>query len=430
VHLKAMLIAAFGPFFEAFDQQNIIYVLPALLVPFGLSATEAGFIAASGLYGMALGCLIAGPLADRLGRKRMFQYFLIWFAVWTGVCALAWDLTSLATMRFILGVGLGGELPVGVALMSELLPRSGRRLLPVYQSFFGLGQLAAAGVALVLVPSSPQGWRLVFVVGLAPLLLGAVLRRRLPESARWLAYKGRLEEARRAVDALRGGSTSRRLETSADAAAELTWSQAPTSAGCDLFRGTWARRTLVNVVYWLVSWLAAGAFALLYVYLASQGFSLQSTLTFGLISTLASVPGYWVSAYLIERVGRKPTLAAYALVGAAGYWAVVRTADPGAVAASLLVINFSTIGAIGAAYTYLAEQYPTAIRATATAWVNVVARLALASGAVLVGALTDRIGPQNAFTVSAVLFVLAGLVVMLFGIETRGKSLEQIEALT
>jgi MFS transporter, putative metabolite:H+ symporter len=97
----------------------------------------------------------------------------------------------------------------------------------------------------------------------------------------------------------------------------------------------------------------------------ARGFSLQSTLTFGLISTLASVPGYWVSAYLIERIGRKPTLAAYALVGAA-----------------------------------------------------------------IVGALTDRIGPPNAFTFSAVLFVLAGSVVLLFGLETRGKSLEQIEALT
>ena len=169
-HLKTLLIAGFGPFFEAFDQQNIVYVLPALLVPFGLSATQAGLIAGSALYGMALGCLVAGPLADRVGRKRMFQYFLIWFTFWSGVCALAWDLTSLAAMRFVLGVGLGGELPVGVALISEVLPRSGRRLLPVYQSLFGFGQIAAAGVSLLLIPSSPLGWRLVFVVGLAPVL--------------------------------------------------------------------------------------------------------------------------------------------------------------------------------------------------------------------------------------------------------------------
>jgi putative MFS transporter len=96
---------------------------------------------------------------------------------------------------------------------------------------------------------------------------------------------------------------------------------------------------------------------------------------------------------------------------------------------SLLVINFCTIGAIGAAYTYLAEQYPTPIRATATAWVNVVGRLALASGAVVVGALIDLIGPQNAFSLSAALFVVAGVVVLFFGLETRGKSLEQIQAL-
>jgi putative MFS transporter len=363
----------------------------------------------------------------------MFQYFLVWFAVWSGVCALAWDLTSMATMRFILGIGLGGELPVGVALVSELLPRSGRRLLPVYQSFFGVGQLAAAGVCLLLVPSSPEGWRWVFVVGLAPVLFGAVLRRKLPESARWLAHRGRVEEAWRALEALKGAPAPGEpgaAETPAEGAPARPSSLDRTYAPLDLFRGAWARRTLVNVVYWLVSWLAAGAFALLYVYLAGQGFSLQSTLTFGIISTLASVPGYWVSAYLIEKIGRKPTLFVYALLGAVGYWAVVRTVDVTGLAMSLLVINFCTIGAIGAAYTYLAEQYPTAIRATATAWVNVVGRLALASGAIVVGALSDLIGPQNAFSLSAVLFVVAGSIVMLFGIETRGKSLEQIEALT
>jgi MFS transporter, putative metabolite:H+ symporter len=267
-------------------------------------------------------------------------------------------------------------------------------------------------VSLLLVPSSPLGWRFVFVVGLAPVLHAAILRRKLPESARWLAHKGRIDEARRAVEALKEARASgglERGEARAEPTPELTRSLDRTHSPLDLFRGTWARRTLVNVVYWLVSWLAAGAFALLYVYLAGQGFSLQSTLTFGLVSTLASVPGYWASAYLIERIGRKPTLSAYALLAAVGYWAVVRAVDPAGLAASLLVINFCTIGAIGAAYTYLAEQYPTAIRATATAWVNVVGRLALASGAVVVGALTDLIGPQNAFSVSAVLFVLAGV---------------------
>ena len=120
----------------------------------------------------------------------------------------------------------------------------------------------------------------------------------------------------------------------------------------------------------------------------------------------------------------------YALLAAIAYWAVVRTVDVAALVVILLVINFCTIGAVGAAYTYLAEQYPTEIRATATAWVNVVGRLALASGAVIVGALPDLIGRKNAFTLSAVLFGLAGVVVMLFGIETRGKSLEEIQALS
>ena len=188
-HIRVLVLAGFGPFFESFDQMNITYVLPALLAGFSLSPSQAGIVAGAANYGMALGCLIAGPLADRYGRRKIFQYFLIWFTVWSGVCALAWDLSSIAVIRFALGIGLGGELPVGVALISELLPQSGRRLVPVYQSFFAFGQMAAAGVSLLLVPASPFGWRLVFVVGLMPVLYAAVLRRKLPESPRWLAQK-------------------------------------------------------------------------------------------------------------------------------------------------------------------------------------------------------------------------------------------------
>jgi MFS transporter, putative metabolite:H+ symporter len=91
--------------------------------------------------------------------------------------------------------------------------------------------------------------------------------------------------------------------------------------------------------------------------------------------------GYWASAYLIERIGRKPTLLAYSLLAALSYLGVARTVDPNALVVILPVINFCTVGAVGAACTYLAQQYPTAIRATATAWVNVVARLALSGSA-------------------------------------------------
>jgi putative MFS transporter len=157
---------------------------------------------------MALGCLLAGPLADRYGRKRMFQFFLVWFTIWSGVCALAWSFASMAMLRFVLGIGLGGELPVGVTLISELLPRSGRRLLPVYQSFYGFGTIAAAAVSLLLVPAFPGGWRLVFLVGLLPVMYAVLLRRKLPESARWLAQKGRIQEAQLAVASLRDRSTS------------------------------------------------------------------------------------------------------------------------------------------------------------------------------------------------------------------------------
>jgi putative MFS transporter len=431
-HIKTIVIAGFGPFFESFDQNNITYVLPVVLTSLSLSTTQAGLIAGAATYGMALGCAIAGPLADRYGRKRIFQYFLVWFSLWSGVAALAWNFTSLFAIRFALGIGLGGELPVGVALISELLPKSGRRLLPFYQSFFAFGQITAAGVALLLAPSSPIGWRLVFVVGLLPAFYAAFLRRKLPESARWLAHKGRVEEARQVVEifeasAEAGGAKLPELPGGSGLGAtpmgqtKYTW--------IDLFRGKYLKRTTINTLYWVILWLGTGANQFLYVLLVRKGFSLKSTLTFGIFATLASAPGYWVSAYLLEKIGRKPTLCSYAVTAGIAYCVVVRTMDPTALMVALLAINFCTVGGVGAVYTYLSEQYPTEIRATATAWVNVFSRIALASGAVISGLMIHFLGPVNAFTVSGAAAVLAGLVLLTFGIETRGRTLEEIQAM-
>jgi putative MFS transporter len=185
----------------------------------------------------------------------------------------------------------------------------------------------------------------------------------------------------------------------------------------------------MNTAYWLAAFLAGGASGLLYVLLVQVGFQLQTALGFGLISTTAALPGFWVGAYLLDRIGRKPTLFLYALAFALAYFVVVRTLDPTVIVISLMVVNFCT-GGVGSMYTYLAEQYPTEIRATATAWVNMVGRIALASGVLIVGFMMDVLGSLNAFTVAAAVFVLAGLTVMLFGIETRGKTLEEIQALS
>jgi MFS transporter, putative metabolite:H+ symporter len=155
----------------------------------------------------------------------------------------------------------------------------------------------------------------------------------------------------------------------------------------DLFRGKYARRTLINSLYWVMLWLGTGAIALLNMLLVREGFSLQTTLAFGIVATLVSAPGYWVSAYMLERLGRKPTLYAYACAAAAAYCAVVHTVDPTGLIITLLVINFCTIRGVGAVYTYLSEQYPTEIRTTATSLVNVLSRIELAPGAVVVGTL-------------------------------------------
>src|SRR6202049_1540581 len=188
--LKLLLTCAAVLFLDGFDTQAIGYVAPALAKEWGLTKGALGPVFSAGLFGLMIGALLFGPLADRVGRKKIIILSTLAFGIGALVTALVQDLNTLLAIRFLTGLGLGGAMPNAIAMTSEFNPRR-RRATMVMIMFCGFSVGAALGglLAAALIPQF--GWRSVFVIGgIAPLLLAPILALRLPESVRFLALTG------------------------------------------------------------------------------------------------------------------------------------------------------------------------------------------------------------------------------------------------
>ncbi|GAC1505932.1 MAG: hypothetical protein NVS2B1_15600 [Bradyrhizobium sp.] len=192
--IKLLATCASVLFLDGFDTQAIGYVAPALAKEWGLTKGALGPVFSAGLFGLMIGALVFGPLADRIGRKKIIILSTLAFGIGSLATAFVQDVNALLAIRFLTGLGLGGAMPNAVAMTSEFNPRR-RRATMVMIMFCGFSVGAALGglLAAALIPQF--GWRSVFVVGgVAPLLLVPILSLRLPESVRFLALTGRAHQ--------------------------------------------------------------------------------------------------------------------------------------------------------------------------------------------------------------------------------------------
>jgi putative MFS transporter len=421
-HWRLLVLSGLGWMFDAMDVLMLSFLLTPIRGEFKLEATGVGLVASATFVGMFLGAAVAGRLADRYGRRAVFTTTLVIFSVGSLLSALAPTFETLLAARVITGLGLGGELPVVATLVSELSPRAHRgRMIVLLESFWAYGTILAGIVAITVVAN--YGWRWGFAVGALPALYVAYLRRALPESPRFLAEKGRAPEADAVV---------RRVERAGGGALlKLAPAVAPTRAGrtriAELWSGRYARRTTMLWILWFgVVLTYYGIFLWIPSILATRGLSEVPSNEFFFISTLAQVPGYFSAAWLVERIGRKPTLVAY-LLGTAASALMFGNAGTGADAfiwAALL--SFFNLGAWGIVYTYTPELYPTSVRATGSGLAAAVGRVGGIIGPYLTPVLVTSIAVNGTFAVFMGLLVITAAAVAVLGEETRGRSLEEI----
>ncbi len=425
-HRRLVVGSGLGWALDAMDVGLISFVMAALAQHWGLEPFVLSWIGAIGFVGMALGAGAGGWLADRIGRRQVFALTLLVYGLATGAAALSWSVASLLVFRFLIGIGLGAELPVASTLVSEYAPARIRgRVVVALEAFWAVGWLFAALIGYFVVPLSDNGWRWALAIGALPAAYSVVVRLGLPESVRFLERQGRFVEAEAAV---------RRFEQSAgvvsphEPAPELAHSATePAPSPAALWRPGRRRHTASLWTVWFgVNFSYYGAFIWIPTLLVASGMDLVRSFGFTLIITLAQLPGYAAAAVLVEVWGRRPTLSTF-LLGSAVSAILFGSADSeAAIIAAGMALSFFNLGAWGSLYAISPEVYPTALRGTGTGWAAGFGRIASIIAPLSVPFVLDRGGSNLVlFSIFAVFFALAAAAT--WGLpERRGKPLVDV----
>ena len=419
-HGKLLLGSGLGWALDAMDVGLISFVMTALAAEWMLGQTELSLIGSIGFVGMAIGAALGGLLADRFGRRQVFALTLLVYGLATGASALAGTVAALIILRFLVGIGLGAELPVASTLVSEFAPRKIRgRVVVALEAFWALGWILAALIGYLFIPTFENGWRWALAVGIVPTAYAAVVRFGLPESVRFLESKHRHAEAESAV---------REFEAASGIEPPATSSPAVVVALADPTPSIWSpglrRRTAALWVVWFMINLSYyGAFIWMPTLLFQDGHTLVKSFQYTLIITLAQIPGYAVAAWLIEAWGRRPTLATF-LVGSAVSAALFGVADrPAAIIATGCALSFFNLGAWGALYAIGPELYPTGVRGKGTGAAAAFGRIASIIAPLMVPLLIGRGGHPLTFGVFAAAFMVAAVATFALP-EQRGSALD------
>ncbi|WP_167139163.1 MFS transporter [Diaminobutyricimonas sp. TR449] len=436
-HRKLLVGSGLGWALDAMDVGLLSYVLVALAASWEITPTEQSWLATISALGMAIGASLGGLLADKVGRRQVFAVTLLIFGIATGLSALAWGVGVLLVLRFIVGLGLGAELPVASTLVSEMAPSRIRgRIVVILEAFWAVGWLASALIGAFIVPTSENGWRWALAIGLIPAIYAAIVRFGLPESVRFLEAKGRHIEAESVVRDFeasagieQGGITE--PAAAAPASAERTTGTAePATLGARqrlaaLFSTRLRGRTIpLWVVWFCVNFSYYGAFIWLPTILFNSGYPLVRSVEFTLIITLAQLPGYAVAAWLIEKWGRRATLSVFLAGSAVSAMLFGTAATDTTVLLFGCLLSFFNLGAWGALYAITPELFPTRLRATGAGWAAAVGRIGAILAPLSVPVLSAAGGNGLLFGAFGVFFLIA-TVGALFLAEKRGQALEE-----
>jgi AAHS family 4-hydroxybenzoate transporter-like MFS transporter len=399
--IRLLLTCAAVLFLDGFDTQAIGYVAPALAKDLGLSRAVLGPVFSAGLF---------GPLADRVGRKKIIVFSTLAFGIGALVTSAVQDVNALLAIRFLTGLGLGGAMPNAIALTSEYSPHR-RRATMVMIMFCGFSVGAALGGLLAAAIIPQFGWRSVFVVGgVAPLLLVPILALRLPESARFLALTGRANE--RVAELLCCINPKAGF-----APATQFVVQEPGLAGVPVLHLFKSGRTIPTLLLWVVFFMS-----LLDLYLLSNwlptvlndlGASISTAAAVGSMLQVGGVVGTLVLGSVIDRFSFR----ALALVYFIAVFAVAAIGELGHsivfVTMAIFAAGFCIVGGQIAANALAANFYPTSIRATGVGWALGIGRVGSIVGPLVAGAILGMklfgLGTASIFMVAAAAALCASL---------------------
>ncbi len=435
-HTKTRIVMGTATFLDAFDALSLAFVLPVLVSLWHLSPGEVGLLIAAGYLGQVLGALFFGWLGEKWGRVPAVSTAVAVMSTMSIACAFAGNVHMLFALRFLQGIGVGGEVPVAATYINEMSQSKGRgRFFVLYELIFPLGLMVAAQLGAFLVPR--YGWECLFLVGGLPGLVILAFMARLPESPRWLASRGRWDEADRVIRTLEAATPRRHLdverlpdEVRARVESLARGLQSTRRASWkELFSPLYRPRTLIVWVLWAASYFVANGINnwLPTLYKTVYHLPLQEALRLASITNVLSACAVFTCAMLVDKVGRRRwasssfivsglLLLALVATGAQSVWSVAILAS-----AAYAVMGTTTV----LLYLYTPEIYPTRIRAIGTGLATSWLRAASAAAPALVGVMLSAKGVASAFLMFAAATVV-GWFASRKMIETTDRALEEI----
>jgi MFS family permease len=393
---KALVAASMGWLLDAFDVMLYALILTAVIGDLGLTRAQGGLMASLTLGASALGGLVFGVIADKLGRTRALSLSILLYSVFTFACGFAQNIWQFAIFRILLGLGMGGEWASGAALVTETWPEKHRgKAIGIMQSCWAIGYGLAAIVVAIVLPRF--GWRAVFFVGIVPALFTLWIRRSVKEPEMWLKSQGALG-ASGASGA--SGATKFPLRiaiflTAMNAATMFAW---------------WG----LNL--WVPSYLSLPTTQ------GGVGLSTETMSMFIVAMQVGMWLGYVTFGFISDAVGRRPTYISYLLIAAVLVWYYGFAREPWVLLVLGPFVAFFGTGYFSGYGAVASELFPTSIRATALGVTYNSGRLLSAVAPFIVGTMAQNRGFGAAFTLTSIAFIIAA--VLWLGIpETKGRKM-------
>ena len=399
-------LISLGGFFEFYDIFFAGYIAPGLvrsgiLAPTGMAGGIAGFVAAM-FSGLFVGTALVSFVADRFGRRTVFTYSLLWYTVASVIMAFQQHAFGLNLWRFISGIGVGVELVTIDTYLSELVPANLRgRAFAINQAIQFCAVPVVALFAWILVPRTPlglDGWRWVVLLGAAGAIFVWWIRRRVPESPRWLA-----ERVKHAIPVT------------------------PRPSFSEMWRPPYRIRSIMLIVFHLFQTVGFYGFSnWVPTLLIARGIAITSSLRYTFIIAIAAPFGPLFAAAIADRLERKwqIVLSAFAIAVAGLFF--------GQMTAAGLLIFFGVLLTLGnnilsfSSHAYQAELYPTRIRALAVGFVYSWSRISVVFSSFVIGFVLNRFGVPGVFTLIAGSMLIVMLAIGMLGPRTNNLALETI----
>lgn len=409
---KIMWASIIGYAMDGLDVLILSFAMAAIVSEFGLTLGEGGLIATYTLIGTVLGGYLFGIFADYYGRVHTFSLTIIIFSIFTGACAFADNVTHLNILRFLAGLGLGGEYGIGMTLVSETWPAAKRaRATAGVAMGWQAGAVLAAILAAVVLPD--YGWRGLFLVGVVPALLAAWARHGIKEPPMWVKRK----EMKKALAARKANGEALTAEEEEQLAEAKKFPLAHLFAGPSKTVTTLSLTVMTSVqnfgYYGIMVWLPM-------ILLKEHGLTTKSMSGWMIVTVIGMIAGIYVFGYLCDRLGRKVPYLIFYVCAAAMVYIYVNLGTPIALLFGGAFLGFFCNGMMAGYGTLLSENYTTDARSTAQNFIFNTGRAVGGFAPAIIGALAQSHGFSAAFALLSCVYIAAAVNVLLFIKDTRG----------